>query len=61
MKKTVTRIAALSLAAAAFSMASTAAVAKNSTSLGKGVKCTWVLVSSVGAVNTYKQICRKGV
>ena len=37
------------------------AVAKNSTSLGNGVKCTWVLVSSVGSTNTYKQVCRKGV
>ena len=35
--------------------------AGNSTSLGHGVKCTWVLVSSVGGVNTYKQVCRKGV
>jgi hypothetical protein len=37
------------------------AVAKNSTSLGNGIKCTWVLVSSVGSTNTYKQVCRKGV
>lgn len=37
------------------------AMAKNSNSLGHGVKCSWVLVSSVGNVNTYKQVCRKGV
>jgi len=37
------------------------AMAKNSVSLGNGVKCTWVLVSSVGNNNTYKQVCRKGV
>lgn len=37
------------------------ASAGNSVSLGHGVKCTWVLVSSVGGANTYKQLCRKGV
>lgn len=37
------------------------AAARNGSSLGHGVKCTWVLVSSVGGVNTYKQVCRKGV
>jgi hypothetical protein len=36
------------------------AVAKNGVSLGKGVKCTWVLVSSVGSNNTYTQVCRRG-
>ena len=36
------------------------AVAKNSTSLGHGIKCTWVLVSSVNGVNTYNNVCRKG-
>lgn len=39
----------------------TPALANNSTSLGHGVKCTWVLVSSVNGVNTWKQVCRKGV
>jgi hypothetical protein len=39
----------------------TPASAGNSTSLGHGVKCTWVLVSSVNNTNTYKQVCRKGV
>ena len=33
--------------------------AKNSNSLGKGVKCSWVLVSSTGSNNVYQQICRK--
>lgn len=36
------------------------ALAKNGVSLGHGVKCTWVLVSSVGSTNTYTQVCRKG-
>jgi hypothetical protein len=62
MIKTIARIAALTVAASALSMSvSTAAFAKNSTSLGHGVKCTWVLVSSINSVNTYKQVCRKGV
>jgi hypothetical protein len=33
--------------------------AKNSNSLGGGVKCTWVLVSSIGNTNVHKQVCRK--
>ncbi len=37
-----------------------AASAKNSTSQGHGVKCTWVLVKSVNGANTYKRVCRKG-
>ncbi len=41
-------------------LAPLSAAAKNSTSLGHGVKCTWVLVKSVNGVNTYKQVCRKG-
>jgi hypothetical protein len=35
------------------------ATAKNSTSLGKGVKCTWVLVKTEGGTNVYRQVCRK--
>jgi hypothetical protein len=62
MTKSIARLAAVTLVASALSMSvSTAAFAKNSTSLGGGVKCTWVLVSTVGNVNTYQQICRKGV
>lgn len=65
MTKSLTaRIAAFALSAAVASpalMFSAPAAAGNSTSLGKGVKCYWVLVSSVGANNTYKQVCRKGV
>lgn len=27
----------------------------------KGIKCGWVLVSSVGGVNTYNYVCSRGV
>ncbi|MFO1326620.1 MAG: hypothetical protein U1F56_04610 [Rubrivivax sp.] len=55
-------LSALAALALTLSLAPAApAWAGNSTSLGHGVKCTWVLVSSVGGVNTYKQVCRKGV
>ncbi|MBL8448311.1 MAG: hypothetical protein JNM32_00140 [Dechloromonas sp.] len=37
------------------------AMAGNSVSRGHGVKCTWVLVSSVGGNNVYQQVCRRGV
>jgi len=33
----------------------------SSGSTGHGVKCYWVLVSSVNGTNTYQQVCRKGV
>ncbi len=59
-----TRIATLALSAAIAApalMFSAPVAAKEGTSLGKGVKCYWVLVSSVGANNTYKQVCRKGI
>lgn len=62
MNKTIARLVAFLFAVSSLSLASIApAVAKNSSSLGHGVKCTWVLVSSVNNVNTYKQVCRKGV
>ena len=51
----------LAAAAIALSVFAPSASAKNGMSLGKGIKCSWVLVSSVGVVNTYKQVCRKGV
>ena len=40
-------------------LAALPAGAAGTTSLGHGVKCSWVLVSTVGIVNTYKQVCRK--
>lgn len=62
MTRRITRIALATVSALALSAAFVGpAFAKNSNSLGNGVKCTWVLVSSVGSVNTYKQVCRKGV
>lgn len=62
MSRSIRRPVALTLSAAllAASMLSPA-VAGNSTSLGHGIKCTWVLVSSINGVNTWKQVCRKGV
>jgi len=53
-----TLVAGLMLAAAA--LAPMPAAAKNSISLSGGVKCSWVLVSSVKGVNTYTQVCRRG-
>jgi hypothetical protein len=43
-------------------LASTHAVAGNTVSLGGGVKCSWVLVSSNPATGSYiyTQVCRKG-
>ena len=62
MSRPVLRTVAAAVSALALSASFVApAFAKNSNSLGHGVKCTWVLVSSVGSVNTYKQVCRKGV
>ena len=58
----IVRLLLTSLIASLFSLGAVApAAAKNSVSLGGGVKCTWVLVSSVNGTNTYKQVCRKGV
>jgi len=59
-----TRIAAFALSAAVAAPAlvfSAPAAAREGNSIGGGVKCYWVLVSSVGSTNTYKQVCRKGV
>ncbi|HEX4944648.1 MAG TPA: hypothetical protein VFV55_09870 [Usitatibacteraceae bacterium] len=60
MKRTIARI---TLALFASSLGSAFfvgdAFAKNSTSLGHGVKCTFVLVKSVNGVNTYKTVCRR--
>ena len=62
IKNTVARFLIAVLSAASLSLGfATPAVAGNSTSLGHGVKCTWVLVSWVGGTNTYKQVCRRGI
>ena len=61
-KKTIASILTTAFTAASLSLAvALPASAGNSVSLGHGVKCTWVLVSQVGAAYTYKQVCRKGV
>lgn len=62
MKDATTNIVSYLIAASLLTLPMvTPAAAKNSNSLGHGVKCTWVLVSSVNNTNTYKQVCRKGV
>lgn len=62
MKKAAARILTSLVTASFLTLPMVAPVsAANSTSLGHGVKCTWVLVSSVNNVNTYKQVCRKGI
>ena len=55
----LTTAAAFSTVAGAMLVAPQVASAANSTSLGKGVKCTWVVVSVVGNTTTLKQVCRK--
>jgi|JI8StandDraft_2_1071088.scaffolds.fasta_scaffold03114_9 hypothetical protein len=50
---TVTAVGAL--------LAPAVATAREGNSIGHGVKCYQVLVSSINGVNTYKQVCRKGV
>lgn len=61
MFKTLSALAlSLTLAAPALTF-STPAVAREGNSIGHGVKCYWVLVSSVNGTNTYQQVCRKGV
>lgn len=55
------------LSAALFGLAATSllapmsAAAREGNAVGGGVKCYWVLTSSVNGVNTYTQVCRKGV
>ncbi|MBL8488077.1 MAG: hypothetical protein JNK22_13400 [Rhodocyclaceae bacterium] len=54
------RLAVLVTVAAAGLLLATDAAARNlSYSVGGGVKCRYVLVSSVGAVNTWKTVCSK--
>jgi hypothetical protein len=61
-EKTIVRLLLSAFGVTLLSLATaTPALAKNSVSLGGGVKCTWVLVSSINGTNTYKQVCRKGV
>ncbi len=55
--------AALASLAGALLFTPATASAGNTVSLGHGVKCYWVLVSSNPATgsNVYTQVCRKGV
>lgn len=58
----ITRLAAIVAIAGMLPLAaSSQAVAGGTRSLGHGVKCSWVLVSSVNGVNTYQNVCRRGI
>lgn len=59
-RRTLARITLALFATSAF-VAGDAAARNLSVSTGGGVKCYYVLVSSVNGVNTYQTICRKGV
>lgn len=61
MQKHIARLLAVTLAALTLSLGAAPAIAKNSNSLGHGVKCSWVLVSSVNGSNVYQNVCRRGV
>lgn len=62
MKNIAIRLSLGLAAAAMLSAGLTApAAAREGNSVGHGVKCYWVLVSSVNNVNTYNYVCRKGI
>lgn len=62
LKKIVTRTAALAIAATALNFSLIApSLAREGNSMGKGIKCYWVLVSTTNGTNTYQQVCRKGI
>lgn len=52
---------ALAGLAASAALSPLSAAAREGNSIGGGVKCYWVLVSSVNGVNSYQQVCRKGI
>lgn len=54
------RILLALLGAATLSIfAASPAIAGGTTSLGHGVKCSWVLVSSINGANTYNWVCTR--
>lgn len=61
MSKSLTTLALSAVLAVPALLAHTPAVAREGNSMGHGVKCYWVVVSSVNGVNTMQQVCRKGV
>lgn len=61
MSKSLTTLALSAVLAVPALLTHTAAVAREGNSMGHGVKCYWVVVSSVNGVNTMQQVCRKGV
>lgn len=62
LKKIASRAIALAIATTAFNFSLvTPSTAREGNSIGHGVKCYWVLVSSANGVNSYQQVCRKGI
>ena len=62
LKKIAIRAAAITIAAASLNIGLiTPSIAREGNSIGGGVKCYWVLVSSANGVNSYQQVCRKGI
>ena len=59
MKTTFTTAVALTLTLLAAFGAGNASARNLSYSVGKGVKCYYVLVSSVNGTNVYQTVCRK--
>ena len=61
-KKIAARTVAIAIAATALNFSLVApSMAREGNSIGKGVKCYWALVSTTNGVNTYQQVCRKGI
>jgi hypothetical protein len=62
MRAIMSRVVLSLFAASALSVSiATPASAREGNSIGGGVKCYYVLVSSTGTSQTYKTVCRKGV
>lgn len=62
LKRIATRMIAIAIASTSLSFGIVSpSVAREGNSMGKGVKCYWVLVSSANGVNSYQQVCRKGI
>lgn len=61
-RKLISAAAMLAYTASLMAVPSGSAMARNlSYSAGGGVKCYYVLVSSVNGTNTWQTVCRKGV
>lgn len=61
MTKTLTALALSAAIAAPALLFSAPASAREGISIGGGVKCYWVAVSTSGGTTTLQQVCRKGI